>query len=126
MGSGLHAQAMWYLLELDEDGFPMAPSQARWDAMTPEQREWVVAALPDKAPDAELAQAEEDDCSELMETIRRRKEAERQLAELLGGRWKEALRWRRSDGWRNQPGVVARRRPTNMGRARAARQRSGS
>jgi predicted Fe-S protein YdhL (DUF1289 family) len=115
---------MKYLLELDEDGFPMAPSQARWDAMTPEEREWVVAALPGKASDAQRALSEEA-CPELMEEIRLRKEAERQLAELLGGRWREALRWRRSAGWREYPGVVARRRPANMSRARSARQRTG-
>ena len=41
-------------------GFPMAPSQEDWDALTPDERTQVVAALPGEVTDAEMAPPEGD------------------------------------------------------------------
>ncbi|MBX3129995.1 MAG: Uma2 family endonuclease [Polyangiaceae bacterium] len=41
-------------------GYPMAPSQPEWDALTLEDRAAVVAALPDEVTDAEMAPPEGD------------------------------------------------------------------
>jgi hypothetical protein len=42
------------------DGFPMAPSQAEWDALDAEARAAVIAALPGEVTDAEAAPPEGD------------------------------------------------------------------
>jgi Uma2 family endonuclease len=44
----------------DEDRYPRAPTQQEWDAMSPEERERVVAALPGEVTDAELSPPEGD------------------------------------------------------------------
>lgn len=44
----------------DEDRYPRAPTQEEWDAMSPEERERVVAALPGEVTDAELSPPEGD------------------------------------------------------------------
>jgi Uma2 family endonuclease len=41
-------------------GFPMAPSQEVWDALTPDERARVVEALPNEVTDAEIAMPEGD------------------------------------------------------------------
>ena len=41
-------------------GFPMAPSQAVWDALTPDERARVIEALPNEVTDAEIAMPEGD------------------------------------------------------------------
>lgn len=41
-------------------GFPLAPTQAEWDALTPEERAEVLAALPGEVTDAEMAPPEGD------------------------------------------------------------------
>jgi Uma2 family endonuclease len=41
-------------------GFPMAPSQEVWDALTPDERARVVAELPNEVTDAEIAMPEGD------------------------------------------------------------------
>jgi hypothetical protein len=41
-------------------GFPMAPTQEEWDALTPRQQAEVVAALPGEVTDAEMAPPEGD------------------------------------------------------------------
>ncbi|TMQ04636.1 MAG: Uma2 family endonuclease [Deltaproteobacteria bacterium] len=45
---------------LSPAGFPMAPSQEVWDALTPEERARVVDALPNEVTDAEIAMPEGD------------------------------------------------------------------
>jgi hypothetical protein len=107
-------------LKLDEDGFPLAPSQDEWDAMTPEERAWVVAALPDKVPTAKLFSAEGDDLLRLLEKL-----VARRVKELLEGSPEKVSRWRKSTGWRAYPGIVARRRLASTRGSRAARLRSG-
>jgi Uma2 family endonuclease len=44
----------------EEDKYPRAPSQEEWDAMSPEERERVVASLPGEVTDAELSPPEGD------------------------------------------------------------------
>ena len=44
----------------DANGFPMAPSQEEWDAMTPEEQARVVVSLPGEVTDAELSPPEGD------------------------------------------------------------------
>ena len=44
----------------DADGFPQAPSQDEWDAMTPAEQARVVALLPGEVTDAELSPPEGD------------------------------------------------------------------
>lgn len=41
-------------------GFPMAPSQDEWDALSPAERDHVVAALPNEVTEAEMAPPEGD------------------------------------------------------------------
>lgn len=41
-------------------GFPMAPTQAEWDALTPAERDELVAALPGEVTDAEMSPPEGD------------------------------------------------------------------
>ncbi len=43
-----------------EDKYPRAPSQEEWDALSPEERERVVASLPGEVTDAELSPPEGD------------------------------------------------------------------
>ncbi|HEX8826373.1 MAG TPA: Uma2 family endonuclease [Archangium sp.] len=44
----------------EEDRYPRAPMQAEWDAMSPEERERVVASLPGEVTDAEMSPPEGD------------------------------------------------------------------
>lgn len=46
--------------ETKGNGFPRAPSQEAWDAMTPEEQARVVASLPGEVTDAELSPPEGD------------------------------------------------------------------
>jgi len=48
------------VIRLSPDGFPMAPSQEVWDALTTDGRSRVIAELPDEVTDAELAPPEGD------------------------------------------------------------------
>lgn len=43
-----------------KDGFPLAPSQEEWDALSAEEREQVLAALPGEVTDAEMSPPEGD------------------------------------------------------------------
>lgn len=47
-------------ISLSPAGFPMAPSQEVWDALSPEERARVVDALPNEVTDAEIAMPEGD------------------------------------------------------------------
>lgn len=47
-------------ISLSPAGFPMAPSQEVWDALTPEERAWVVQALPNEVTGTEIAMPEGD------------------------------------------------------------------
>lgn len=47
-------------IRMSPDGFPMAPSQAVWDALSAEERARVVAELPNEVTDAELSPPEGD------------------------------------------------------------------
>lgn len=47
-------------IRLSPAGFPMAPSQAEWDALSEAERAEVVAALPGEVTDAEMAPPEGD------------------------------------------------------------------
>ncbi|PTL79778.1 hypothetical protein DAT35_32230 [Vitiosangium sp. GDMCC 1.1324] len=44
----------------EEDRYPRAPSQEAWEAMSPEERERVVASLPGEVTDAEMSPPEGD------------------------------------------------------------------
>lgn len=45
---------------LSPAGFPMAPTQEEWDALTPDEREAVLASLPGEVTDAEMSPPEGD------------------------------------------------------------------
>ena len=47
-------------ISLSPEGFPMAPSQEVWDALSSEERARVVAELPNEVTDAEIAMPEGD------------------------------------------------------------------
>jgi Uma2 family endonuclease len=47
-------------IRLSPAGFPMAPSREVWEALTPDERARVVAALPGEVTDAEIAMPEGD------------------------------------------------------------------
>ncbi|QSQ21635.1 hypothetical protein JY651_41780 [Pyxidicoccus parkwayensis] len=114
-------RAMKRELKLDEDGIPMAPSQADWDAMTQEEREWVMATLPGSSSTATQLLAQGDDLPKLLEEL-----IARRVEELWKELQKDTTWWRRSTGWRERPGVVVRRRAPNNTRLRAARPRSAN
>ncbi len=48
------------LLRYTEAGFPLAPTQAEWDALSEAERDEVVAALPGEVTDAEMSPPEGD------------------------------------------------------------------
>ena len=56
---GIHAGCM-PALRRSPAGFPMAPTQAEWDALTADERAAVVDALPGEVTDAEMAPPEGD------------------------------------------------------------------
>jgi len=47
-------------IRLSPAGFPMAPSEEVWDALSPEDRAWIFDALPGEVTDAEIAMPEGD------------------------------------------------------------------
>jgi hypothetical protein len=50
-------------------GFPMAPTQQEWDALTAEERAAVVDALPGEVTDAEMAPPEGEELVARLETM---------------------------------------------------------
>ena len=85
----------------DEDRYPRAPTQEEWDAMSPEERERVVAALPGKVMDTEPLPLEPDeviaDLKHLIRGLQRRVDEEAQRVARAERRAEEEARLRREE-----------------------------